>query len=33
MMGFILRAVITAAGLCIATQWVPGVHVDTCRRC
>ncbi len=29
MMGFILRAVITAAGLWLATQWVPGVHVDT----
>ena len=29
MMGFILRAVITAAGLWIATQWVPGVHIDT----
>ena len=29
MMGFILRAVITAAGLWVATQWVPGVHVDT----
>ena len=27
MMGFILRAVITAAGLWIATQWVPGVHI------
>ena len=29
MMGFILRAVLTAAGLWVATQWVPGVHVDT----
>ena len=29
MMGFILRAVITAAGLWIATQWVPGVHINT----
>ncbi|MGB9329705.1 MAG: phage holin family protein [Steroidobacteraceae bacterium] len=29
MMGFLLRAVITAAGLWLATQWVPGVHVDT----
>lgn len=29
MMGFILRAVITAAGLWIATQWVPGVHIDS----
>ena len=28
-MGFILRAVLTAAGLWVATQWVPGVHVDT----
>jgi putative membrane protein len=29
MMGFILRALITAAGLWLATQWVSGVHVDT----
>ena len=29
MMGFLLRAVITAAGLWLATPWVPGVHVDT----
>jgi putative membrane protein len=29
MMGFLLRAVITAAGLWLATQWVPGVHVDS----
>jgi putative membrane protein len=29
MMGFLLRAVIAAAGLWLATQWVPGVHVDT----
>jgi putative membrane protein len=29
MMGFLLRAVITAAGLWVATQWVAGVHVDT----
>ncbi len=29
MMGFILRAVITAAGLWVATQWVPGVHIDS----
>jgi putative membrane protein len=29
MMGFILRAVITAAGLWVATQWVSGVHIDT----
>ena len=29
MIGFLLRAVITAAGLWLATQWVPGVHIDT----
>jgi putative membrane protein len=29
MMGFVLRAVITAAGLWLATRWVTGVHVDT----
>jgi len=29
MMGFLLRAVITAIGLWLATQWVPGVHVDS----
>jgi putative membrane protein len=29
MIGFILRAVVTAAGLWLATQWVPGVHIDT----
>jgi putative membrane protein len=29
MMGFLLRAVISAAGLWLATQWVPGVHVDS----
>jgi putative membrane protein len=28
-MGFVLRALITAAGLWVATQWVPGVHIDT----
>ncbi|MBV8877239.1 MAG: phage holin family protein [Gammaproteobacteria bacterium] len=28
MMGFLLRAVITAIGLWLATQWVPGVYVD-----
>lgn len=28
MMGFLLRAVITAAGLYLATQWVPGVHIN-----
>ena len=28
MMGFLLRAVITAIGLWLATQWVRGVHVD-----
>jgi putative membrane protein len=27
-MGFLLRAVITAIGLWLATQWVAGVHVD-----
>lgn len=27
MSGFLLRAVITAAGLYLATQWVPGVHM------
>ena len=29
MIGFLLRAVITAAGLYLATQWVPGVHINT----
>ena len=29
MMGFILRVLITAAGLWVATQWVTGVHVDS----
>ncbi|HEV3181434.1 MAG TPA: phage holin family protein [Steroidobacteraceae bacterium] len=29
MMGFLLRAVITAIGLWLATQWVAGVHVDS----
>ncbi len=29
MMGFLLRAVITAIGLWLATQWVQGVHVDS----
>jgi putative membrane protein len=28
MIGFVLRAVITAAGLWLATQWVPGVHIS-----
>ena len=28
MIGFLLRAVITAAGLYLATQWVPGVHIN-----
>src|SRR5690348_15149462 len=28
MMGFLLRAVISAIGLWLATQWVAGVHVD-----
>jgi putative membrane protein len=31
MMGFLLRAVITAIGLWLATQWVPGVYVDNLR--
>ena len=29
MMGFLLRAVITAIGLWLATQWVQGVRVDS----
>jgi putative membrane protein len=29
MMGFLLRAVITAIGLWLATQWVPRVHIDS----
>ena len=29
MMGFLLRAVITAIGLWLATQWVRDVHVDS----
>jgi len=29
MMGFLLRAVITAIGLWLATQWVQGVQVDS----
>ena len=29
MMGFLLRAVIAAIGLWLATQWVAGVHVDS----
>ncbi|MBS0365897.1 MAG: phage holin family protein [Proteobacteria bacterium] len=29
MIGFLLRAVITAAGLWLATQWVDGVRVDS----
>ena len=29
MIGFLLRAVITAIGLWIASVWVPGVHIDT----
>ena len=28
MIGFLLRAVITALGLWLATQWVPGVHIN-----
>jgi putative membrane protein len=29
MMGFLLRVVITAIGLWLASVWVPGVHVDS----
>src|SRR5580698_3401329 len=29
MIGFLLRAVITAAGLYLATLWVPGVHINS----
>jgi putative membrane protein len=29
MMGFLLRAVITAIGLWLASQWVSGVHLDS----
>jgi putative membrane protein len=29
MMGFLLRALITAIGLWLASQWVSGVHIDT----
>jgi putative membrane protein len=29
MMGFLLRAVISAIGLWLATQWVTGVHADS----
>ena len=29
MMGYLLRAVISAIGLWLATQWVSGVHVDS----
>jgi len=29
MTGFLLRAVITAIGLWVATMWVPGVHVTS----
>jgi putative membrane protein len=29
MMGFLLRALITAVGLWIASRWVPGVHFDS----
>jgi putative membrane protein len=29
MTGFLLRAVITAIGLWIATRWVRGVHIDS----
>jgi putative membrane protein len=31
MMGFLLRVVISAIGLWLATQWVSGVHVDSTR--
>ena len=29
MMGFLLRAVITAIGLWLASVWVPSVHIDS----
>lgn len=29
MMGFLLRAIITAIGLWLATVWVAGVHIDS----
>ena len=29
MMGFLLRVVITAIGLWVASVWVPGVHIDS----
>ena len=29
MTGFLLRALISAVGLWIATVWVPGVHIDS----
>ena len=29
MIGFLLRAFITAIGLWVASAWVPGVHIDT----
>jgi putative membrane protein len=29
MMGFLLRAVITAIGLWLASQWVSGVHINS----
>jgi putative membrane protein len=29
MMGFLLRAVITAIGLWLASVWVPAVHIDS----
>ena len=29
MIGFLLRALITAAGLWLASQWVSGVHINT----
>jgi len=29
MIGFLLRALISAAGFWLATQWVPGIHIDS----
>jgi putative membrane protein len=31
MMGFLLRALISAFGLWLASQWVPGVHINSTR--
>jgi uncharacterized membrane protein YvlD (DUF360 family) len=33
MTGFLLRAVITAIGLWLATVWVHGVRIDDARHC